>query len=66
VVQLATSASSALIEVATARRASLLCVGHNRTGLSRLLLGSVASQVVRHSPVPVLVVPPSAGTREAA
>jgi nucleotide-binding universal stress UspA family protein len=64
VVPLANSASSALLEVAAARGASLICVGRNRTGLSRLLLGSVASQVVRHSPVPVLVVPALA--REAA
>jgi nucleotide-binding universal stress UspA family protein len=60
-VVLASSASSALLELATAHHASLLCVGRNRTGLSRLLLGSVACQVARHSPVPVLVVPPGAG-----
>jgi nucleotide-binding universal stress UspA family protein len=29
---------------------------HGRRGISRLLLGSVAEQVVRHSPVPVTVV----------
>lgn len=30
---------------------------HGRTGLARLLLGSVAELVVRHAPCPVLVVP---------
>ena len=29
-----------------------------KSGLSHLLMGSVAEKVVRHSPVPVLVVPP--------
>ena len=29
---------------------------HGRTGVSRLVLGSVAERVVRHSPVPVTVV----------
>jgi nucleotide-binding universal stress UspA family protein len=59
-VVLASSASTALVETALAHHASLICVGRNRTGLSRLLLGSVAGQVVRSSPVPVLVVPPAA------
>ena len=30
---------------------------HSRTGLDRLFMGSVAEHVVRHSKVPVLVVP---------
>jgi universal stress protein A len=29
---------------------------HGRTGLSQILLGSVAERVVRHAPIPVLVV----------
>lgn len=29
---------------------------HGRTGLSRLLMGSVAEQVIRHAPCPVFVV----------
>ena len=35
----------------------LIVVGsHGRTGVARLMLGSVASQVVAHSTLPVLVV----------
>lgn len=30
---------------------------HRRTGVSRMLMGSIAEEVVRHSPCPVLVVP---------
>jgi nucleotide-binding universal stress UspA family protein len=38
--------------------ADLIVIGtHNRTGLDRLLSGSVSEHVVRHSAVPVLVVP---------
>jgi nucleotide-binding universal stress UspA family protein len=35
---------------------------HGRTGLRRALLGSVAEQVVRHAPCPVLTVPLSRGS----
>jgi nucleotide-binding universal stress UspA family protein len=31
-----------------------------RTGLARLVIGSVAEKVVRHAPVPVLTVRPGA------
>jgi universal stress protein A len=46
--------------VATAKEwdADLLVVGtHRRGGLGRLVLGSVAEGILRHSPCPVLVVP---------
>ena len=44
-----------LVEVAEA--ADLLVVGsHGRTGLSRLVLGSVAMACVQHAPCPVVVV----------
>ena len=46
-----------LEEAARAERADLLVVGsHGRSGIQRLLLGSVASHVVTHAPCPVLVV----------
>jgi len=38
--------------------ADLIVIGtHSRTGLDRLLMGSIAEHVVRHADVPVLVVP---------
>ncbi|OOQ58641.1 universal stress protein [Mucilaginibacter pedocola] len=38
--------------------ADLIVIGtHSRTGLDRFFMGSVAESVVRHSEVPVLVVP---------
>lgn len=40
--------------------ADLVVMGtHGRRGVSHVLLGSVAERVVRHSPVPVLTVPPT-------
>ena len=48
----------------TAKRvgAALVVVGtHGRTGARRLLMGSVAERVVRHSDLPVLVVPAAPG-----
>ncbi len=39
-------------------KADMIVIGtHSRTGLDRLIMGSVAEHVVRHSEVPVLVVP---------
>jgi nucleotide-binding universal stress UspA family protein len=47
----------ALVEVAERERADLLVVGsRGRTGISRLMLGSVSSHVVAHAPCSVLVV----------
>ena len=38
--------------------ADMIVIGtHSRTGIDRFLMGSVAEHVVRHSEVPVLVVP---------
>jgi nucleotide-binding universal stress UspA family protein len=39
-------------------KADLIVIGtHSRSGIDRLLMGSVAEHIVRHSEVPVLVVP---------
>jgi nucleotide-binding universal stress UspA family protein len=47
--------STTLVEVAEG--ADMVVVGsHGRTGLSRLMLGSVAMAVVNHAPCPVVVV----------
>jgi nucleotide-binding universal stress UspA family protein len=44
-----------------ARRADLIVMStHGRTGLGRLVIGSVAEKVVRHAPVPVLTIPAAA------
>ena len=46
--------------VARERSCDLIILGtHGRTGLSRLLMGSVAEQVVRLAPCPVLITKPS-------
>jgi len=54
-------AYAAILEAAKEAQADLIVLGrHGRTGLARLLLGSVAARVIGHSPVNVLVVPPGA------
>jgi nucleotide-binding universal stress UspA family protein len=50
--------ASALLHELKQGRHELVVVGtHGRTGLSRVLLGSVAEKLVRLSPVPVVTVP---------
>lgn len=52
-----------LVHVAETERADLVVVGsHGRSGLTKLLLGSVASHVVTHAPCSVLVVKTPART----
>ncbi|MGV1099586.1 universal stress protein [Thiovibrio sp. JS02] len=47
-----------IVEEAKRRKASLIVMGtHGRTGLTRLLLGSVAQLVIGHAPCAVMVVP---------
>jgi nucleotide-binding universal stress UspA family protein len=44
-----------IVRVANEEKVDLIVMGtHGRTGFSRLLMGSVAEQVVRHAPCPVL------------
>jgi nucleotide-binding universal stress UspA family protein len=46
-----------ICQSAAQEQADLIIMGsHGRTGLSHVLLGSVAERVVRHAPCPVLVV----------
>jgi nucleotide-binding universal stress UspA family protein len=47
-----------ILEQAAEQEIQTLVVGtHGRTGLDHLLVGSTAEFVIRHSPIPVLVVP---------
>lgn len=53
----ADSPSEAIVAEARRWGASLIVMGtHSRGGLRRVMLGSVAEGVVRHAPVPVLLV----------
>ena len=52
-----------IVEVARRTATDLIVIAtHGRTGLSHLLIGSVAERVVRRAGCPVLTVPPAAGT----
>ncbi len=52
------SKADGIINCSKEFKADLIVVGtHSRSGFDRLLMGSVAEHVVRHSEVPVLVVP---------
>ena len=52
------STAGGIIDCGREFKADLIVLGtHGRTGLDRLLMGSTAEHVVRHSDVPVLVVP---------
>lgn len=49
--------ATAIVEAASAQNADLIVLGtHGRTGLSRLLMGSVAEAVVRKAKCPVLTI----------
>lgn len=53
----------AIVQAARETQADLIVMGtHGRTGLARLLMGSVAEYVLRHAPCPVLTVKPGQGT----
>src|SRR4029453_17474056 len=50
-------AQEEIVNLATDERAELIIIGtHGRTGLNRLLLGSVTERVIRFAPCPVLTV----------
>jgi nucleotide-binding universal stress UspA family protein len=57
------TAAADILEVANATRCDLIVMGtHGRTGLGRLLMGSVAEQVVRKAACPVLTVKTPVGS----
>jgi nucleotide-binding universal stress UspA family protein len=50
------SPAETIVELAAAEEVDLIVMGtHGRTGLRRLLMGSVAEAVIREAPCPVLV-----------
>lgn len=52
------STADGIIDCGQEFKADMIVIGtHSRTGLDRFFMGSVAEQVVRHAPIPVLVVP---------
>jgi universal stress protein A len=56
----------AILDTAETTRADLIVLAtHGRTGIKRLIIGSVAEKVVRHAPCPVLIVKPWAARRKA-
>ena len=51
------SPSQGIIQVADEVNADLIIMGsHGRTGIQKVMLGSVAQNVLTHSPIPVLIV----------
>ena len=48
-----------IIEYAKEEKIDLIIMGHNSTGIARAVFGSVAGYVVKHSPIPVLIISPS-------
>lgn len=56
-----------ITQIAADEKADMIVIGtHGRSGLGRLLLGSVAERVVRMAPCPVLTVGPGTAYREEA
>jgi nucleotide-binding universal stress UspA family protein len=50
-------AAAAIVEAATTQRADLIVMStHGRSGLGRLILGSVAESVLRGTTIPILIV----------
>jgi len=59
--------ANTIVETARTDGADLIVVGsHGRTGLERVLLGSVAERIVRTSPCPVLTVRSTPGAQQEA
>ncbi len=51
-----TAASTGIVQTAKDENADLIVMGsHGRSGIARLMLGSVANKVVAESPVPMLI-----------
>lgn len=60
-------AATEIVRVAEETKADVIVIGsHGRTGLARLLLGSVAEKVMRKAPCPVVTVKPPIAQLEGA
>ncbi len=58
IISVAGDPQKGIVEIIARQDPAFVVVGtHGRTGLSHFLLGSVAEYVIRHSHVPVLVIP---------
>ena len=54
-----------IVRYASGHGIDLIVLGtHGRTGISRMLMGSVVERVIRTAPCPVLAVPPAGALRE--
>ena len=60
------TAPEGIVDTAAEHHADLIVIGtHGRTGLERILLGSVAERVVRTAPCAVLTIKPRAARQQA-
>jgi nucleotide-binding universal stress UspA family protein len=47
-----------ILEFAKKKQVDLIVMGtHGRTGMEQVFFGSIAEKVIRHSPIPVLIIP---------
>jgi nucleotide-binding universal stress UspA family protein len=54
------SPAAVIVDVAARHQADLIVMTtHGHAGMERLMFGSVAAEVLRHAPIPLLVVPPA-------
>jgi len=63
VIVAADAVARVILEAASHEHADLIALGtHAKTGVSRLVLGSVSEEILESSPIPVLLVHPTRGT----
>lgn len=52
------NSADAILEFANSWNADLIVMGtHSRSGLANLLMGSIAIEIVKHSEIPILIIP---------
>jgi nucleotide-binding universal stress UspA family protein len=63
VIEAADAVGKVILETASREQADLIALGtHAKTGMSRLVLGSVPEEILESSPISVLLVHPTRGT----